>query len=54
MDCLLKPNDRVKPQDMIWRDKGAIGKLDLVVDGTSSEWFQHQCTPMLTTSCYLV
>ncbi len=26
---LAKPNDRVKPQDMVWRDKGAIGKLDL-------------------------
>lgn len=39
---LAKPNDRVKPQDMVWRDKGAIGKLDLVVDMD----FRMVSTPM--------
>lgn len=29
---LAKPNNRLKPQDMVWRDGDTTGKLDLVVD----------------------
>lgn len=41
---LAKPNERIKPEDMIWRNQAAVGKLDMVVDID----FRMVSTPMLS------